>query len=94
MFSHLQRLSLDFYTAEKAGVLMSRMTSDIENLQQLLQDGLAQFAIQGLTMVVITAVLFSMDVRLAFITVVLIVPALAGMSLWFRRASELSLIHI
>ena len=30
---------------------MSRMTSDIENLQQLLQDGLAQFAVQGLTMV-------------------------------------------
>jgi ATP-binding cassette, subfamily B, bacterial len=88
VFSHLQRLSLDFFTAEKAGVLMSRMTSDIENLQQLLQDGLAQFAIQGLTMVVITAVLFTMDVRLAFITVVLIVPALTGMSLWFRRSSE------
>jgi len=88
VFSHLQRLSLDFYTGEKAGVLMSRMTADIENLQQLLQDGLAQFAIQGLTMIVITAILFSMDVRLAFITVVLIVPALLGMSLWFRRASE------
>ena len=78
VFSHLQRLSLDFFTTERAGVVMSRMTSDIENLQQLLQDGLAQFAIQGLTMIVITAVLFSMDVRLAFITVVLIVPALAG----------------
>ena len=54
VFRHLQRLSLDFFTEEKAGVVMSRMTSDIENLQQLLQDGLAQFAIQGLTMVVIT----------------------------------------
>ena len=64
---------------------MSRMTSDIENLQQLLQDGLAQFAIQGLTMIVITAILFTLDVRLAFITVVLIVPALVAMSLWFRR---------
>ena len=51
VFRHLQRLSLDFFTEEKAGVVMSRMTSDIENLQQLLQDGLAQFAIQGLTMV-------------------------------------------
>ena len=86
VFSHLQRLSLDFFTREKAGVLMSRMTSDIENLQQLLQDGLAQFAVQGLTMIVITAILFTLDVRLAFITVVLIVPALAAMSLWFRRS--------
>ena len=48
IFRHLQRLSLDFFTEEKAGVVMSRMTSDIENLQQLLQDGLAQFAVQGL----------------------------------------------
>ena len=58
VFTHLQRLGLDFYTDEKAGVIMSRMTSDIENLQQLLQDGLAQFAVQGLTMVVIAVILF------------------------------------
>ena len=67
---------------------MTRMTSDIENLQQLLQDGLAQFAIQGLTMVVITVILFTTNVTLAFITVVLVVPALVAMSLWFRVASE------
>jgi ATP-binding cassette, subfamily B, bacterial len=88
VFSHLQRLSLDFFTAEKAGVVMTRMTSDIENLQQLLQDGLAQFAIQGLTMVVITVILFTTNVELALITVALVVPALVIMSLWFRVASE------
>ncbi|MDA8067228.1 MAG: ABC transporter transmembrane domain-containing protein, partial [Actinomycetota bacterium] len=42
VFAHLQRLGLDYYTQEKAGVVMTRMTADIENLQQLLQDGLAQ----------------------------------------------------
>jgi ATP-binding cassette subfamily B protein len=88
VFAHLQRLSLGFFTEEKAGVVMSRMTSDIENLQQLLQDGLSQLAIQGLTMVVITVILFATNVRLAFITVVLIVPALVAASVWFRRASE------
>jgi ATP-binding cassette subfamily B protein len=88
VFAHLQRLSLGFFTEEKAGVVMSRMTSDIENLQQLLQDGLSQLAIQGLTMVVITVILFATNVRLAFITVVMIVPALVAASLWFRRASE------
>jgi ATP-binding cassette subfamily B protein len=88
VFSHLQRLSLDFFTAEKAGVVMTRMTSDIENLQQLLQDGLAQFAIQGLTMIVITVILFTTNVTLAIITVLLVVPALVLMSLWFRVASE------
>jgi ATP-binding cassette subfamily B protein len=87
VFAHLQRLSLDFFTDEKAGVLMSRMTADIENLQQLLQDGLAQFAVQGLTMVVITVLLFTLDVRLALITLALIVPALTASSLWFRAAT-------
>jgi ATP-binding cassette subfamily B protein len=88
IFAHLQRLSLGFFTEEKAGVLMSRMTSDIENLQQLLQDGLSQLAIQALTMVVITVVLFTINVQLALITVFLIVPALVAATLWFKRASE------
>jgi ATP-binding cassette subfamily B protein len=88
VFTHLQRLSLDFFTDEKAGVIMSRMTSDIENLQQLVQDGLSQFAIQGLTMVVITVVLFTLNVQLALITVLLVLPILTVLSLWFRTRSE------
>ncbi|MHB1710913.1 MAG: ABC transporter ATP-binding protein [Acidimicrobiales bacterium] len=88
IFAHLQRLSLSFFTEEKAGVVMSRMTADIENLQQLLQDGLSQLTIQGLTMVVITVVLFTTNVRLATITVLLVVPLLVASSLWFKRASE------
>jgi ATP-binding cassette, subfamily B, bacterial len=88
IFTHLQRLSLGFFTEEKAGVIMSRMTSDIENLQQLLQDGLSQLAIQGLTMVVITVVLFTTNVDLAAITVFLIIPILVVASIWFKRASE------
>jgi ATP-binding cassette subfamily B protein len=88
VFRHLQRLSLDYFTEEKAGVIMSRMTSDIENLQQLLQDGLAQFAIQGLTMVVIAIFLFTTNVKLAFITIVVVIPPLFAMSVWFKRASE------
>jgi ATP-binding cassette, subfamily B, bacterial len=88
IFAHLQRLSLGFFTEEKAGVVMSRMTSDIENLQQLLQDGLVQLALQALTMVVITVILFTTNVRLALITVLLIIPALVAASFWFKRASE------
>ncbi|GAA2684611.1 ABC transporter ATP-binding protein [Actinoplanes palleronii] len=88
IFSHLQRLSLDFYTKEKAGVTMTRMTSDVEALQQLLQEGFAQFLIQGLTMVVVTAVLVHYDVELAAITLLLVVPPLAALSIWFRKAAD------
>jgi ATP-binding cassette subfamily B protein len=88
VFAQIQRLSLDYFTDEKAGVIMTRMTSDIEALQQLLQDGLVQFAIQGLTMLVVAAVLFSYNWLLALITMAIVVPALTVSSLWFRSASE------
>lgn len=88
VFRHLERLSLDYYTDEKAGVIMSRMTSDIENLNQLLQNGLASFLTQGLTMVVIIGVLFALNPRLALITVAMVVPVLVALSLWFRAASK------
>jgi ATP-binding cassette subfamily B protein len=88
VFTHLQRLGLDFYTDEQSGVIMTRMTSDIENLQQLLQDGLAQLVVQALTMIVITVVLFTLNVKLALITIALVVPWLTIASLWFRAASQ------
>jgi ATP-binding cassette subfamily B protein len=88
VFTHFQRLSLDFFTEEKTGVLMSRMTSDVENLQQFIQDGISSFAIQGLTMIVITVVLFSLNVTLAAWTIFLVVPILFALSIWFHSASE------
>ena len=94
IFAHIQRLSMDYFTEEKAGVVMTRMTSDIEVLQQLLQDGLAQFCIQGLTMVVVSAVLFSYNWKLALITVGIVMPALTVASLWFRAASERSYLAV
>ena len=88
VFRHLQRLSLSFFTEEKAGVIMTRMTSDIDNLQQLLQDGLNQFALQGLTMIVITIILFFINPLLALITVAMVIPPLFAASWWFNRASD------
>jgi ATP-binding cassette subfamily B protein len=88
VFIHLQRLGLDYFTEEKAGVVMTRMTSDIENLQQLLQDGLSQFALQGLTMVVITVIMLAMNPMLAVISIAAVVPPLVIASLWFHVASD------
>lgn len=88
VFTHLQRQSLGYYTNEKAGVLMTRMTSDIEALTQLFQEGLVNFAVQALTLVVITVILFSRNVPLAFLTVVLVVPVTFLMSVWFGKVSE------
>ena len=88
VFSHFQRLSLDFFTEEKAGRLMTRMTSDIDNLTQLFQDGLVNLAVQGLTLVVISVILFVMSPVLALITIAIVVPVMVVLTLWFRRASD------
>lgn len=88
VFGHLQRQSLDFYTKEKAGVLMTRMTSDIESLSNLFQEGLVNLAVQGLTLVVIVVILLVLDPGLALITLLVVVPATLGLSEWFRRRSN------
>ncbi|MFN3216537.1 MAG: ABC transporter ATP-binding protein [Acidimicrobiales bacterium] len=90
VFSHMQRQSLAFYTDEKAGVLMTRMTSDIEALSQLFQEGLVNFAVQALTLVVITGVIIWLDPMLALITLLVVLPATLLSSNWFRKASDAS----
>lgn len=88
VFSHLQRLSMDFYTDEKAGRLMSRMTSDVESLSQLFQEGLVNLAVQALTLVVVTVILLFLNPALALITLVVVVPVMLALTLWFRAASD------
>ncbi len=90
VFSHLQRLSIDFYTDERAGRLLTRMTSDIDALQQLFQDGLVNVAVQLLTLVIVTVILVVLEPTLAFITVLVVVPALLASTLWYRAASDRS----
>lgn len=88
VFSHFQRQSLDFYTDEKAGRLMTRMTSDVDALSALFQDGLINFAVQGLTLLIITGVLFALNVQLALVTLLVVIPSMGLLTIWFRGASE------
>ena len=88
VFTHFQRQSLDFFTSEKVGVLLTRMTSDIDALAALFQDGLVNLAVQALTLVVITVVLTALNPTLALVTLVAVVPAMMALTLWFRSASE------
>jgi len=88
IFSHLQRLSIDFFTDEKAGRLMTRMTSDIESLAALFHEGLVQLAVQALTLLVVSGVLVVLDPLLALVTIAGIVPGMLALTLWFRGVSH------
>jgi ATP-binding cassette subfamily B protein len=88
VFSHMQRLSVDFYTGQRSGRLMTRMTSDIESLATLFQDGLIDLMVQGLTLVIIAAVLLKMNVQLTLVMLLLVIPALCALTFWYTRASD------
>ncbi|WP_420626168.1 ABC transporter ATP-binding protein [Candidatus Poriferisodalis sp.] len=88
LFSHYQRLSLDWYTTAKSGVLLSRMTSDVEYVALLVNEGFVNLLIQVLTVGVVTVVLFTYDPVLAVVLLVGIVPPLTALTLWFRTRSE------
>ena len=87
VFMHLQRLSMDFFTAEMGGRLMARMTSDIEALSILFHEGLINLLVQGLTMVFVTVILFALNAKLAAVMVFVVVPVMIILTIWFRAAS-------
>ncbi|MEO1065076.1 MAG: ABC transporter ATP-binding protein [Actinomycetota bacterium] len=87
VFSHLQRQSVDFFTRERSGVLLSRMTSDIDALSALLQEGYVNLVVQGLTVVLVTAVLIGISPLLAGLLLLVVVPVFLALTWWFRGAS-------
>ena len=86
IFGHLQRLGLDYYDREMAGRIMTRMTTDVESLSLLLQNGLLNAVVSVLSFGGVTVALFVMNVQLSLATMVVMVPLVAA-TLWFRRRS-------
>jgi ATP-binding cassette subfamily B protein len=86
LFSHLQRLSIGFYSRNRAGVIISRLTNDVEALDQLVEDGMATLFQSGLTLIGVVVILLVMDWQLALLTF-LALPLLAVAAFVFRIAS-------
>jgi ATP-binding cassette subfamily B protein len=86
IFIHIQRMSIGFFTRNSPGVLISRMTNDVEALQQLVTDGVVTIFSSTLTLVGVVVILLLLDVKLALITF-LTFPLLAIASVIFRIVS-------
>ena len=86
IFEHLQSLSIGFYSRNKAGVLVSRMSNDVEALDQLVTDGVVTLFQSSLTLIGTVVILLVLDVKLALLTF-LVFPVLAAGSLAFRIIS-------
>ena len=86
IFTHLQTLPIGFYESRPAGVLISRMTNDVEALDSLVTDSVVTLFQAGLTLLGTVGILLYLDVKLALITFCVLPLLLAG-SLWFRIVS-------
>jgi ATP-binding cassette subfamily B protein len=86
IFRHLQALPIGFYESRPAGVLISRMTNDVEALDSLVTDSVVTLFQAGLTLLGTVGILLYLDVKLALITFCVLPLLLAG-SLWFRIVS-------
>ena len=86
IFSHLQSLSIGFYSRNRAGVLISRLTNDVQALDQLVSDGIVTLFSASLTLVGTAGILLFLDPNLALVTFAVFPVLLAG-SVAFRIAS-------
>ncbi len=86
IFAHLQRLSIGFYERNKAGVLISRLTNDVQALDQLVTDGVVTLFSATLTLIGTAVILLFLDAELALITFITFPLLLVG-SVAFRIAS-------
>jgi ABC-type multidrug transport system fused ATPase/permease subunit len=87
VFSHLQAMSIGFFTRRSPGVLISRMTNDIEALNQLVTSGVVTLFSSTLTLVGVVVILLALDLKLALVTF-LTFPLLAVASIVFRIVSH------
>jgi ATP-binding cassette subfamily B protein len=84
VFSHLQRLDLRFYDRNPVGRLMTRVTTDVDVLNELFTSGVVSIFGDAFTLVGIMAMLVWMDWRLALVAFS-VLPLIALITQWFRR---------
>ncbi len=87
VFAHLLRLSMPFYDREKAGVVVSRMTSDIDSMQELVQQGLLQF-VSSVLLIVLTLGLLALTSWQLLLVVAIPLPFVVMASIRFQRDSN------
>jgi len=89
IWAQLQRLSLNYYEREMSGRIMTRMTTDVDQFESLIENGLLSALVSFVTFVGVGVALLLFNVELALCTLTVIVPIAAATVLFRRRAARL-----
>ncbi len=87
LFRHLERLSLSFYDANEVGRVMSRATSDVEQLEELLDSGILGVIGDTLTLGGVMAALLLMNLPLALATLTVVPPMAVAVAIWHKKST-------
>ena len=93
VFGQMQRQSMAFFDREKAGVLVARMTADVESMSELVQYGLMQFLSSFLLLFFAFFLLMSLSWQLTLISL-LVFPFLIAASVKFQRDSNRAYLEV
>jgi ATP-binding cassette subfamily B protein len=94
VFDRLQAQSMAFFDRNKAGVLVSRMTADIESMGELIQWGLLQFVAAGLLLVMTLILMAVMSWQLTLMVLLFVAPVLGFASVRFQRQSNAAYLDV
>jgi ATP-binding cassette subfamily B protein len=89
IWAQLQRLSLDYYEREMAGRIMTRMTTDVDQFESLIENGLLAALVSLVTFVGVGVALVLINTELGLCTLTIVVPLAIGTVIFRRKAARL-----
>jgi len=88
MYDHVQNLSLSFFDSMEVGRIISRLTSDVTVMQELLTSGSLTFAADFIGLAIVVIVLLIVDWQLALVTFAVVPVLVVVMAIWARHARK------
>ncbi len=93
LFDHLTSLSLRYFSEQRAGWIIARLTSDVDALSDVLAQGLPTLVANVVLLPTAVAALFLVDWRLGLVALVILPPVLV-LTRWFQRRSAVALLEV
>jgi len=93
LFDHLTQLSLRYFSQQKAGWIIARLTSDVDALSDVLSQGLTTLVVNTLTLIAAVVGLFVLDWRLGLVALVILPPTLV-LTRWFQVKSHAAFLRV
>ncbi len=93
VFHHIMGMSMGFFDRTRTGLLVSRMTADVEALQDLISQGLSVFVVSGVLVIGTLVAMFLLSWQLGLV-VLLMSPILIVATIWYRRMSSKAYLRV